>query len=396
MASQSAPGRPAEQRRKHTADGDRRLRIVVCEPYFTGSHRRWAEGIARHSRHDVRLLTHGGSFWKWRMQGAALTLAQELRRLASSWSRPDVLLASEMLHLPALLGFARSELNGVPVALYLHENQLTYPLPDNASPDHTYAMVNWLSLAAADTVVFNSEFHRREVFDQLPKFLDRFPDHRHTDLLPRVEAASSVLPVGIEVERFDLPRPERRPPVVLWNHRWEYDKDPSAFFAALDAVSEAGVDFSVIVAGESYQRTPASFSEARQRLGARIIHFGTAAEADYPALLASADIVVSTARHEFFGVSVLEAMAAGALPILPARLSYPELVPSGSYLYRDHRELVRRLCWALTHDHGRRRAARAARVHARRFAWPVVAGAYDDLLAGMASSGRVPQDSDGR
>ena len=42
------------------------MRIYV-EPYFTGSHRQWAEGLARHSRHDIHLITHQGQFWKWRL-----------------------------------------------------------------------------------------------------------------------------------------------------------------------------------------------------------------------------------------------------------------------------------------------------------------------------------------
>ena len=52
------------------------MRILLIEPYFTGSHRAWAEGYAAASQHDVRLVTHDGRFWKWRMQGSAVTLAE--------------------------------------------------------------------------------------------------------------------------------------------------------------------------------------------------------------------------------------------------------------------------------------------------------------------------------
>ena len=360
----------------------RPAKVIVCEPYFTGSHRAWAEGLAAHSRHDVRLVTHAGGFWKWRMQGAALTLAADIRRLVAEWGRPDVLLASDMVHLPALLGLARDVLAGTAVAVYFHENQLTYPMPDGAAADETYAMTNWLSMAAADCVVFNSEHHRADVLAALPRLLRRFPDHRHSGLLAEVAERMVVLPVGVDVDRFagDGPRGDR--PVVLWNHRWEYDKDPAAFFGALDELAGEGADFGLIVAGESYQTVPPEFEAARRRFADRIVSFGTAAAEDYPDLLRQADVVVSTAKHEFFGVAVVEAIAAGALPVLPNRLSYPELVPAPaeSYLYDSPADLVDRLRWALTDADGRRAAAAVARKHVDQFAWPQVAPRYDSKL----------------
>jgi glycosyltransferase involved in cell wall biosynthesis len=298
-----------------------------------------------------------------------------------------VLLVSDMVHVPALLGLARETLAQVPVVVYFHENQVTYPTRDGAAADHTYGMINWLSMAAADQVVFNSEHHRRELLAALPGFLRRFPDHRHTGLVDAVADRTQVLPVGIELERFAGSRPGGEPPVVLWNHRWEYDKDPAAFFAALEDVAAAGVEFRLIVAGGSYQTVPPDFASAQRRFADRIVWFGTAGDADYPAVLRQADVVVSTARHEFFGVAVVEAVAAGALPLLPARLSYPELVPEphGTYLYPDASGLVERLRWALT-DHARRRAAAAvARKHVERYGWRHVAPRYDRLLARLAT-----------
>ena len=40
--------------------------------------------------------------------------------------------------------------------------------------------------------------------------------------------------------------------------------------------------------------------------------------------------MLSTARHEFFGMAVVEAMQCGCLPWLPDRLSYPELLPESA------------------------------------------------------------------
>ena len=73
------------------------------------------------------------------------------------------------------------------------------------------------------------------------------------------------------------------------------------------------------------------------------MHWGHLESRDaYEDLLRRADIVVSTARQEFFGVSVLEAIHFGARPLVPDRLAYRETVPD-AYRYRDEADLVARL-----------------------------------------------------
>jgi hypothetical protein len=57
-------------------------------------------------------------------------------------------------------------------------------------------------------------------------------------------------------------------------------------------------------------------------------------------------VVVSTAIQENFGLSIVEAILAGCFPILPNRLSYPELIPPrlhGVHLYHSEDELPVRL-----------------------------------------------------
>ena len=67
----------------------------------------------------------------------------------------------------------------------------------------------------------------------------------------------------------------------------------------------------------------------RDRHGDRIEHDGWIEDrVEYLQMLASCDWVLSTARHEFFGIAVVEALLCGCLPWLPERLSYPELLPA--------------------------------------------------------------------
>jgi glycosyltransferase involved in cell wall biosynthesis len=100
--------------------------------------------------------------------------------------------------------------------------------------------------------------------------------------------------------------------------------------------------FRVIVCGQRFTRIPPVFDRARELLGDRLIHFGFADRSLYYDLLGSAHIAVSTAEHEFFGVSMIEAAHYGAYPLVPDRLAYPEVFPD-LYRYRTLPELVERL-----------------------------------------------------
>ncbi len=130
---------------------------------------------------------------------------------------------------------------------------------------------------------------------------------------------------------------------------------------------------------------PAEFEEARTRLGDRLVHYGYAeSEADYARLLWDADIVLSTAIHEFFGVSIVEAITCGCLPILPRRLSYPELIPAQWHdccLYDDFAGLLARLRAAIADP----TAPLALRASMARFDWQALAPVYDALLAEVGS-----------
>lgn len=357
--------------------------VLLVEPYFAGSHRAWAEGYARHSAHEVTLVTHDARFWKWRMQGGFVTLAEEARHLVGE--PPDVILASSMLHVPGFLGAARDVVGDAPVVLYMHENQLTYPPTPGTEPDLTYPMINWVSMTVADRVLFNSEFHRNAWFEAVPRLLKHFPDHTHTHLIDEVAARSDVLPVGIDLRRLDGPRiDDGGPPLILWNHRWDHDKNPVEFFAALDALVAADVEFRVAIAGENFQNEPAEFESARARLGDRVVQFGFAAEDAYVDLLRRADVVVSTAQQEFFGISVIEAVYAGAFPVLPNRLSYPELLPPKHHeacLYSNFDGLVARLRVAIDD-----RPAVDLSPAMQQFDWSALAPTYDDLLGRTSAS----------
>jgi glycosyltransferase involved in cell wall biosynthesis len=369
------------------------LRIALLSPYHGGSHQAWAEGYQRYSRHEVALFTLPARFWKWRMHGGAVTLA---RLYLDSGFQPDLLLVTDMLDLTTFLALTREATAHLPAVLYMHENQLTYPLTADGSTgpmrrqkgerDQHYVFVNYASALAATAVAFNSQYHYDSFFQSLPAFLKHFPDEQELPSVEVLRAKSRVLPVGVNLARLQpeaRSRPEDKPPLILWNQRWEYDKNPAAFFRALYAMAGEGLPFRVALCGERFRRRPEEFEEAQARLGSRVVHAGFAGDDLYRRLLWEADITISTAIHEFFGISVLEAVYCHTFPILPARLSYPELLPEAFHtqcLYHGEEELNARLRWALTERGAAEQVARALQPAISHYDWQSIAPLYDETF----------------
>lgn len=354
--------------------------LLLVEPYFGGSHQAWAEGLAAHLARPVEMLTLPARWWKWRMRGAAVTLAERCAELTET---PEVVLVSDMIDLAAFRAFTRPHLGDVPMAIYFHESQLTYPDSPQMEPDLHFAFTNWQSALAADRVYFNSAYHRDVFFTELPKLLRHFPDFTHEHLVEEVAARSEVLHVGVDLSWTGDPQPRQGPMRLLWNHRWEHDKDPESFFAAVDVLADEGHPFEVVVCGENFSREPTVFEEAARRHPNRTVHMGYLPVDEYRRQLRAADVVVSTARQEFFGIAVVEAVAAGCFPVLPRRLSYPELMPEEWHdrcLYAPG-ELVDRLREVIARPSLYRDMALELTPAMHRFSWPELAPRYEDSFS---------------
>ncbi len=353
----------------------------------------WAEGLRKHSRAEIRLLSLPARFWKWRMHGGSVTLAREF--LDDPW-QPDLIMATDMLDLSAFLALTRKRSSTVPCILYCHENQLTYPMPENArgnrkpelvqETDRHYPFINLASMLAADRVVFNSAYHREEFLAALPGYLRRFPETRLPGTARVIREKSSVAYPGIEIALGAPAADDSRgeAPLIIWNQRWEYDKNPGEFFGALVKLKQHGLNFRLAVCGEQFSEKPAEITRALEILSSELVHCGYADRETYHALLRKSDIVFSTAIHEFFGISILEAVANRAFPILPDRLSYPELIPTAFHrdcLYQTSAEMLGRLEKAITQrDWSSSVAGSLGEIMREKFSWPRLAGCYDQLF----------------
>jgi glycosyltransferase involved in cell wall biosynthesis len=310
--------------------------------------------------------------WKWRMRLAAPYFAE---RLANSQQRYDRILCSTFVDVAAFRGLAPAWVRSVPVLTYFHENQFVYPMQVEDERDFHFALTNVTTALASDSVAFNSRYNLISFLEGMQTLLKQGADLSLQDPCRQIEEKGRVLPPGVAFSEIDgTPRSGRnQAPVILWNHRWEHDKDPERFFEVLFELDRAEVDFNLVVLGQSYQRQPAIFAAGRERLAHRLLQFGyVRSRRDYVQWLKRSDLVVSTAKHEFFGIAVLEAVRAGCRPLLPARLSYPEIFPA-EYLYEEA-DFAERLREVLTAQP--RLAPEEAVTLTEPFAWPTLAPNY--------------------
>ena len=303
-----------------------------------------------------------------------------------------------MLNLAEFLGLATKCIRDLPRIVYFHENQLTYPVRCASERDYQFAMTNMTSALAADAVWFNSAFHRDSFLQALEALLSRMPDYEPLEALQRIADKSEVHPPGIS----PLPRRQARiagPMRILWAARWEHDKNPDDFFDAIGLLKDRSIPFRISVIGEQFRDVPEVFARARRQFADHIDRWGyQQTRADYEAALLEADVFVSTATHEFFGLSAVEASLAGAYPLVPTRLAYPEVFgPSanesaGDFFYDGTvTDLAAKLADLATRieDSGSLLGPTdELRTRLRRLEWPSLAPVLDEATERIAARNR--------
>lgn len=373
------------------------MRILALEPYYGGSHRAFLDGWSHRSRHHWTLLTLPAHHWKWRMRHAAVTLRAQIRDLGTPPAAWDLVWCSDMLNLAEFKGLLPPQIARLPAVAYFHENQLTYPVQVEDARDLHFGITNFVTALAADQVWFNSAFHQNDFLNALDVIWKQMPDRPPRCEVTEIREKSHVFPPA--VGEFP-PRGVRCPgPLqIVWAARWEHDKNPDTLFAALKQLLDRKIDFHISVLGESFRETPAIFADAQRWLAGHIKHWGFLAPEDYRQALVQADVFVSTAQHEFFGISAAEAMIAGAYPVLPNRLAYPELLTG---LSEQHKTLflydgtVQQLAQRLEALAGRLQQGRLWEIPAsavqqliQRFQWPTASAEMDRALERLCGEHR--------
>jgi glycosyltransferase involved in cell wall biosynthesis len=284
------------------------------------------------------------------MRHAAVSFAEQL--VNQSAEGPfDLLFCSDYLNLAEFRGLAPTAIGRLPAILYFHENQFAYPSRRTDPRDLHFAFTNFVSCLAADEIWFNSAFNRDTFFQGLEQACRYWPDDTPRASMARLQDKCRIEPPGIaighlpaaghpsgaaaEIPDRDSSSRQRccdQPSLILWAARWEHDKNPGLLLAGLREMRQRGIDLRLSVIGQSFSEVPGEFTQIRDEFAACLSRWGfQESTRDYRMALAEADLFLSTADHEFFGIAAAEAIAGGLFPVLPDRLAYPELMRAADH-----------------------------------------------------------------
>ena len=339
-------------------------KVLALNPFHGGSHKAFLTGWQKRSCHQWTTLTLADSYWKWRLQFAAVEFAEEVNRLYEKGQRWDVIFSTSMMNVADFRALT-PQLRDIPYVVYFHENQLTYPESDHMKFDLSLCMINIKSALAADKVWFNSAFHRDDFQQEAEKVMTPKPD-KPLYVLEKIRKKTEIQYQAIDDEFLCDRKVNLNGPLkIVWAARWELDKNPELLFRALRRLKKENVSFELYFLGEEMHTKLDCIEQARVEFAEEIKAFGYAdSRAEYMNILKQADIFVSTANHEFFGIAAVEAVAAGCVPAVPNHQAYPEVLKGfedGFYkpgsakqlaetilLFKENRSLqIKKYLWSL-------------------------------------------------
>lgn len=255
---------------------------------------------------------------------------------------------------------------------------------------HNYPLLRFADLGnvmAMDLVLLVSEYMLDVIYRTLA-------DQLGAQAADEFRSRASVVGGTFDTERLDATRtPKEHAPHVIFNHSPTPAKRPQRFIRVAMLMMRRFPDLHVVVTRRFRDGDPGStdLAELCRQFPRRVVLGDTFSIDDYFRWLWRSHIQVSTATHESFGVSTVEAIYAGCCSLLPVHGSYPE-VSGRAGLYEDGQ-----LCAALEHylvdAEARRQTAAQQRESIRQYYPTEVARRIVDALT-KVSGGAVRAKSE--
>ena len=307
------------------------MKILLLSAYHAQSHQSWCQSLSKmFPEYEWVQLSLPARYFNWRIRGNALSWSLSQRSILKQ--HYDMVVATSMVDCATLRGLVPTLAN-LPWLVYFHENQFAYPV-DTKNDRIEPKMVSLYNALCAQAIYFNSEFNYQSFIDGLSAFLKKMPDEVPSSTLSVIKDKSFVLAVPIDVAKKNMVKKSfNKVPVLLWNHRWEYDKGPKLLLNLLNELARRNFEFKLNLLGQQFRKVPIELDEIKKTFKKNILNIGFIESTEqYELIVKQSDFVLSTALHDFQGLAVLESVSLGCIPVVPNRLAYKEIFPK-KYCY---------------------------------------------------------------
>ena len=156
--------------------------ILLLEPYYGGSHKAFLIGLQQQLDYRFTLLSLPARKWKMRMQLAAPWFAERIVEMIAQSNTEgnalgttcfDGILTSTFLDVAVLRSLLAAQGIHIPVAMYFHENQFSYPGQQHDPGIFQFASINFTSALCADRLAFNSRYNLETFLGGVRLFLKK-------------------------------------------------------------------------------------------------------------------------------------------------------------------------------------------------------------------------------
>ncbi|MDN5358615.1 MAG: hypothetical protein PWP76_458 [Candidatus Diapherotrites archaeon] len=253
-----------------------------------------------------------------------------------------------------LAGIQLKEVLGIPLVVTFHSTEYS------RTADRPYDKILEIEKAAinaADRIIAVSNKFKQELVERLgadPEKIDVVFNAIDTEPFERVKLS-------------DI---KKNHPIVLFFGRLTFQKGPEFFLQAAKLVSEVMPEVRFIVAGKGFLLPSLIQQAAQMGIADKVIFLGYVPEEKKALLYRYADVYVMPSVYEPFGITALEAMAAGTPVIVSKNAGVTDLVKHVLTVdFWDTHELANKIISVLRHRPLRKVLAKNGYMEIKRYTW---------------------------